>query len=228
MSSIPVQRSIFATELAAILASHGYTVEGLRRAPFTFDKQKVERLEASQRSLMYLPALSHGELMSIVLLLKLHEDERLRLYAALIALGTQRLLLDYLPPQRAWEIACEVRDAALTWLRDHGTDDDLLRRRSLREINGMDINANLHATSDDMLLTEAMTSYDEGIAAAALGLFMGETAMGRHHLERAAFLLERTKTLLQNLSPNASTSDVGTYWARETLKALAEVRAELG
>src|SRR5258706_276132 len=81
--------SIFAHELAAVLGRHDCTIESLRRAPFTFDKEKVARLDGSQRGVAQLPALSHGELMSIVLLLKLSEEERLRLYAALIALGAQ-------------------------------------------------------------------------------------------------------------------------------------------
>ena len=66
-----------------------------------------------------LPALSHGERMSYVLLLRLAKKERLRLYAALVALGAQRLLLEYLPAQRVWEISKEVRAAALIWLSQH-------------------------------------------------------------------------------------------------------------
>jgi hypothetical protein len=225
MADVPVERSIFAAELAAILAVHGHTVDGLRRAPFTFDKQKVERLEASQHTLAVLPALSHGELMSIVLLLKLRHEERLRLYAAPIALGTQRLLKDYLSPQRAWEIACEVRDAALAWLRDHGSDDDLLRRRSLRGLRGDDAS---RATGDDLLFAEALAIYDEGVTQAALGIFLGETAAGQAYLEQAIFLLERAQTLLQRLSPQRAENEDVSHWIDIVETALIESRAELG
>jgi hypothetical protein len=221
------RRSIFAFELAAVLALHNCTIESLRRAPFTFDKDKVARLDGSQRGVAQLPALSHHELMSIVLLLKLREDERLRLYAALIALGAQRLLLDYLPDQRAWEIACEVRDAALVWLRDHGSDDDLLRRRGLRDASERERPAGDEAAVANAL-AQALDVYDEGIAAAALGMLEPESAWGRERLERAASLLERAEMLLALIDGAADDDDEQRqYWAREVPRALQSVRDEL-
>ncbi len=219
------RRSIFAHELAAVLAAHGYTIEGLRRAPFTFDKEKVARLQSSQRTIGQLPALSHHELMSIVLLLKLSEEERLRLYAALIALGAQRLLLDYLSGQRAWEIACEVRDAALAWLREHKSNDDLMRRRWTRGPVGTE--DNVRQTGAAGILAQALDIYDEGTATAALGMLAPEGAWGRAQLARALVLLERAKAILVEADMAEANGENGQYWSQEIDQALQRVREEL-
>lgn len=220
------RRSIFADELAAVLQRHGHTIESLRRTPFTFDKEKVARLDGSQRGVAQLPALSHGELMSIVLLLKLSEEERLRLYAALIALGAQRLLLDYLSEQRAWEIACEVRDAALAWLKEHHSDDDLLRRRWLRsgDRGERTETEEERATS---ALAQALDAYDEGVAAAALGMLTPENAWGREHLGRAMGHLERAETLLAEADASLVSDEDRQYWMQEVDRLLQSVREEV-
>jgi hypothetical protein len=224
MSATSPQQSIFTAELVAVLTRRGHTVDGLRRVPFSFGTRTVDRLEESQRSLTHLPGLSHGDLMTIVLLLRLSEEERLRLYAALIALGAQRLLLDYISPQRAWEIACEVRDAALVWLRTHGSEDDLLRRRSQR---GITASESLETSDGALLLQAALEAYDEGVRAQALGMFLGETSDGRHSLERAVFYLERAEGLLQRLPSTGHANGESDYWLGEVRRVLDEVRAEM-
>src|SRR5713101_5223241 len=98
-------RSIFAHELEQVLQKYRCTIDDLRRKPFSLDAKKIDALQASLQQINRMPALNQGELMTIVLMLKLSEQERLQLYAAFIALGVQRLLLDYLSPQRTWEIA---------------------------------------------------------------------------------------------------------------------------
>ena len=63
----------------------------------------------------------------------------------------------------------EVRDAALAWLRDHRTGDDLFPRR--RTLHLMSNSAGIYG--DNMLFAEALDAYDEGTQLSALGVFHG-------------------------------------------------------
>ncbi len=126
------------------------------------DAKKVDRLDQSLHTIAQLPALNHGEIMTIVLQLKLSRDERLAIYAALSARGTQRLRLEYLSDARAYEIAGEVRDAALIWMRDHGDDaDDALARR-IRSLRGVvdEGEEPVPIPGDEWRFAEALDAYD--------------------------------------------------------------------
>jgi hypothetical protein len=170
----------------------------------------------------FLPALQEYELTQVVTELKLTDEERLGLYAALIALGAQRLLLDYLPPHRAWEIACEVRDAAFTWLREHRSGDDLFpRRRTLRTAPAASGEA-----GDNTLFVEALDAYDEGTQLSALGLFHGDSG-GRQMLERARLCLERATTLLHLMPDSQRGTEDWQYWAEQVEQARDLVSQEL-
>lgn len=216
--------NIFAAELEAVLRAHGTTIAALVRQPYMLDRRKVERLDASLNDVSQLPALNHGELMTIVLLLKPTPEEQLRLFAALIALGTQRLLLDYLSEPRAWEIACEVRDAAVQMLRDHRDGDDLFpRRRTLRGV----VPEPERAGGEAVLFAEAVDAYDEGIALAALAIDRGGLA-GEHLAQRAVLALERAEALMRLLPPAMQTNDADwQFWYGEITKELAEARDAL-
>jgi hypothetical protein len=212
--------NIFAAELEAVLRAHGTTIAALVRQPFSLDRRKVERLDASLNDVSQLPALNHGELMTIVLMLKPTEEERLRLFAALIALGTQRLLLDYLTEQRAWEIAGEVRDAAVQMLRDHRDGDDLFpRRRTLRR----GVPEPERVEGEATLFNEAIDAYDEGIALAALSIDRGGMA-GEHLAQRAVLALERAEALMRLLPPQFQHNEDWQFWYGEIAKELAEAR----
>jgi hypothetical protein len=212
--------NIFAAELEAVLRAHGTTIAALVRQPYMLDRRKVERLDASLNDVSLLPALNHGELMTIVLMLKPTEEERLRLFAALIALGTQRLLLDYLTEQRAWDIAGEVRDAAVQMLRDHHDGDDLFpRRRTLR--GGVPEPG--RTEGEATLFNEAIDAYDEGIALAALAIDRGGMA-GEHLAQRAVLALERAEALMRLLPPQFQHNEDWQFWYGEIAKELAEAR----
>src|SRR5260370_39470195 len=110
--------SIFAYELQNILQEQKQplSLSDLKRNPFSLDGKKVNRLVASLQRDKELPGLDQADFHTIVLGLNklgskisFTSEECLRMYAALVALGVQRLMRDYLASERAWTIANEVR-----------------------------------------------------------------------------------------------------------------------
>ncbi len=214
-------QSIFAATLVDILSRNGrsYTLDDLRRKPFSLDAKKVDRLIASNVSSATLPALAHGDLMTIVLMLKLGSDERRLLYGALIALGAQRLLLDYgLPTQRAWEIAVEVRDATTAWLAQHGGADDLLRRS---------LQGQTTETGDEALFAAALAAYDRGVAQQALAFESDAQTDNRIYLEQALVYLRHADAQLQAMSPASQKSEGWLAWHAEIATLIEEIQQEL-
>jgi hypothetical protein len=213
--------NIFAHELATILQHHHHLLMDLAKSPFSLERRKVSRLEKSFYSTEdgpeELPALNQIELMTITMMLKLNDDERFRLYAALIALGSQRMLLQYLSPQRAWEIACEVRNAAYEWLKDHRNDSDLFPRR--RTVQGNS------ATGQHGIFADILDAYDEGVALSALGLF--DSVKGKGLLRQALVCLERADYLLDLLPDSIQSGEDWHYWHQQVQAELATVRGEL-
>jgi hypothetical protein len=213
--------NIFAYELATILQHHHHLLIDLAKSPFSLERRKVARLEksfyATEDGPEELPALNQTELMTITLMLKLKDDERFRLYAALIALGSQRMLLQYLSPQRAWDIACEVRDAAYKWLKDHRNDSDLFPRR--RTVQGTG------TPGQRGIFADILDAYDEGVALSALGLF--DSIMGKDLLGQALVCLERADYLLDLLPDSIQVDEDWQYWHQMVQAELATVRGEL-
>lgn len=216
-------RSIFAYELEKIVTQHQWHIRDFAKTPLAFERRKVESLAESLYSVQRLPALSHEEIMSVVYGLKLTKEERTRIYASLIALGVQRLMLSYLTDglgskredvteqdcERAWKIAEEVRDFALEWLeqRREGGDD------IFRGTAGI-----------DRQLAPALDAYDEGVALASLGQMKDGGGEGRELLEQAQVQLARALKTLEQLSPRIQTTEDWVYWHREVRKALASVQ----
>lgn len=218
-------RSIFAYELENIVARHQLHLSDFSKSPLVFDHHKVESLAKSLSSVERLPALSHEEIMSVVYGLQLKKEERTRIYAALIALGVQRFMLTYLTDrrsskrgevteedcERAWNIAEQVRDLALTWLekrRDEG--DDLFR-------------GNVDTAQQ---LAPALDAYDEGVVLASLGQ-MKDGGEGREFLEQAQAQLARALKSLEQLSPRLQATEDWVYWHQEVRKSLASVQSVL-
>ncbi|MEO8970008.1 MAG: hypothetical protein ABI406_00220 [Ktedonobacteraceae bacterium] len=216
-------RSIFACELEKIVAQHEWHIRDFGKTPLAFERRKVESLAESLYSVKRLPALSHEEIMSVVFGLKLTKEERTRIYASLIALGVQRLMLSYLTDglgvrredvteqdcERAWQIAEEVRDFALDWLekrRDNG--DDVFRG----------------SAGVDRQLAPVLDAYDEGVALASLGQMKDGGGEGRAFLEQAQVQLARALKTLEQLSPRLHTTEDWVYWHREVRKALTSVQ----
>lgn len=216
-------RSIFAYELESIVAQHQWHIRDFGKIPLAFEHRKVESLVESLYSVKRLPALSHVEIMSVVYGLKLSKEERTRIYASLIALGVQRLMLSYLTDglnsrreevteqdcERAWKIAEEVRDFALDWLeqRREGGDD------VFRGTVGV-----------DQQLAPALDAYDEGVALASFGQMKDGGGEGREFLEQAQVHLVRALKTLEQLSPRLQTTEDWVYWHREVRKALTSVQ----
>ncbi|HVB20970.1 MAG TPA: hypothetical protein VNG51_03380 [Ktedonobacteraceae bacterium] len=219
-------RSIFASELESIVAQHQWHIRDFSKSPLAFERRKVESLAESLYSVKRLPALSHEEIMSVVFGLKLTKEERTRIYASLIALGVQRLMLTYLTDgrsskredvteqdcERAWKIAEEVRDFALDWLdqRREGGDDIF---RGPAGINRQ--------------LAPVLDAYDEGVALASLGQMKDGGGEGREFLEQARVQFSRALKTLEQLSPHLHTTEDWVYWNREVRKALASVQQVL-
>ncbi|HKD76984.1 MAG TPA: hypothetical protein VKB76_15870 [Ktedonobacterales bacterium] len=214
-------QSIFAATLVDILSRNGrsYSLDDLRRKPFSLDAKKIDRLIASNVSTTTLPALAHGDLMTIVLMLKLGSDERRLLYGALIALGAQRMLLDYgLPSHRAWEIAVEVRDTTTAWLEQHGGADDLLRRSSQGQTT---------EAGDEPLLAAALEAYDRGVAQQALAFQVDAQADNHVYLEQALVYLRHADVQLQAMSPASQNTEGWRSWHADIATLIEEIRQEL-
>lgn len=219
--------SIFASELENIVARHKLHLSDFSKSPLVFDHHKVESLVISLSSVERLPALSHEEIMSVVFGLKLTKEERTRIYASLIALGVQRLMLTYLTDgrsskrrevteedcERAWNIAEQVRDLALAWLEKRRDEGDELFRGSVD-------------TARQLAL--ALDAYDEGIALASLGQMQDGGGEGREFLEQAQAQLAHALKILEQLSPRLHTTEDWVYWHREVRKALTGVQNVLG
>ena len=217
-------RSIFAYELEAILKRRQKSLLDMTRVPLTFERKKVESLVESLKNVKRLPALNYGEIMSIVIELRLGKEERLRLRAALIALGVQRLLLDYLSPERVWQVAEEVRDAAYQWLLTvDGTKDDPFRRLRDRFIP-----AELLQGTEQVLdpLTDALEAYDEGMAFSTLGHLQGGI-QGQSLFEQARAYLTQAQKSLDLHPPSIQKTEEWAYWSEEVKKELASVEDEL-
>ena len=216
-------RSIFAWELENIVARHNWHLNQFGKRPLAFEHRKVESLVESLSSVERLPALNHEEIMSVVYGLKLSEEERRRIYASLIALGVQRLMLGYLTDglsskrdevteqdcERAWKIAEEVLDFALDWLEKRRNSGDEVFRG---------------ATPLERQLAPAIDVYDEGVALASLGQMRDGGGEGREFLVQAQAQFARALQTLGQLSPRLQTTEDWAYWHQEVRKALTSVQ----
>jgi len=203
------EQSIFAVTLDGILGKFGYTIHHLRSNPFNLDGNKIDRLEGSLTSIKTFPALNVEELTTITTFIKgMIFAERMLIYAALIAMGSQRQLIDgFLPAPRAWEIAVEVRDATHRWLLAHRSEDDLLRRQRLRRLSGNGAAAPVGGT----LLAEALDAYDEGMALHTVGIELDD----RDRLRAAAHCYDHALALLGSLAPTLQAAPDWQFWHHE-------------
>lgn len=216
-------RSIFAYELENIVAQHQWHIRDFSKSPLAFERRKVESLVESLASVKRLPALSHEEIMSVVFGLRLTKEERTRIYASLIALGVQRLMLSYLTDgrsskredvteqdcERAWKIAEEVRDFAIDWLKQRRESGDDVFRGNV---------------SVAQQLAPVLDAYDEGVTLASIGQMQDGGGEGREFLEQAQVQFARALKVLERLSPRLHTTEDWVYWNREVRKALASVQ----
>ncbi len=212
-------RSIFAYELERIVAPR--KLVDLSRVPVSLDPRKVNALVDSLKSVRRLPALNPGEIMTIVIQLKLEDDHRLHIYAALIALGVQRLLLEYLSDERAWEVSQEVRESALIWLRKQRGRDPFRRIRGLGTIQ----EPVLAETTNP--LEVALDAYDEGtvlITLSPLSVDRDEHEL----LAQAQLYFEQARSTLELLPPTVRASEEWQYWYDQVKHELEEIQDELG
>lgn len=222
--SDPYSRNIFSVELAQVLKEHKLDLSALTRKPLVFSERTVKRLNVSLSHLKPLAALNQIEIMELVKGLGLTNDEYLRIYAALIALGVQRLMLDYLTPARAWEIADEVRREVLkAQYRNPTLSIKFLTRRInrlylLQESNPSTENEASSPLSDP--LTDALDSYDEGMMLATLGALEANVDEGRMQIELAQLHLQRTQQLLVKLPASVRQTDEWMYWDEQVQKQL--------
>jgi hypothetical protein len=212
--------SIFAQTLALILEAHGRRLDDLGHVPISLESKRVARLVSSLHSSANMPGLNQGEINSIVFGLRLTEDERLRIYAGLIALGTQRELLYYMAEDRAWLIAVQVRDSVYLWLleqRDKGNDPT-------RHWRGMSSEAD---SAPDGVLSEALNAFDEATRLQTLGEFSADGEIERFRLGQAQFYLNRSARLLDALAPSVQATEEWAFWRQAVSKAEDEVQDEL-
>ena len=217
---IPYSCSIFAYELSRIIAPH-QLIE-LSRTPVSLESKKVQVLVESLKSVKRLPVLNQGEITTIVLKLNLDDDQRLQIYAALIALGVQRLLLEYLSIERAWQVAEEVRESALQWLRRQRGNDPF--RRIIR---GLGVAQEAVPAESADPLEMALDAYDEGTRLSTLGQISAGGSDGEAMLMQAKLCFERAKSMLELLPKSVRDTDGWKYWHSEVEKELEAVRDEL-
>lgn len=233
-------RSIFAVELDSILHKHKLDLTDLARKPLVFSQKTVQRLVESLTHQKPLPALNQIEIMALVRHLDLTQEEYLRIYAALLALGVQRLMLDYLPPERAWQIADEVRRAILDAEKQNPTlSIDFITRhaRPLSLTPQMEImtDADTQILTDHSVqsqsiesdpLEEALEYYDEGVRLFALGSQINvEDAQLMY--SQTQIQLKRALRLLESLPLSIRESEDWQYWHGEALKQMEAVEEEL-
>lgn len=236
------ERSIFAVELDSILHEHNPELDltALARKPLVFSQKTVQRLVKSLTNQKSLPALNQVEIMALVKHLNLTQEEYLRIYAALLALGVQRMMLIYLPPDRAWQIADEVRRAVLDAEKQNPTlSTDYLTRhiRPSHLTSQMEtmIDANVQTLIDEPVqsqslasdpLEEALEYYDEGVRLFALGSQVTiEDAQLMY--AQAQIQLKRALDLLERFPASIRESEDWQYWHGEVLKHMEAVEEEL-
>lgn len=214
------RRSIFAQTLAAILEAHGRNLDDLGRVPISLEGKRVARLASSLHNSANMPGLNQGEINSIVFGLRLTEDERLRIYAGLIALGTQRELLYYLPEDRAWQIAEQVRDSAYLWLiEQRHKGDDPTRRWRGTSTDGDSARAEA--------FSEALDAFDEAMRLQTLGEISSDGEIERLRLEQAQFYLDRSARQLDALAPSIRSTEEWAFWRQAVSRAEYDVRDQL-
>lgn len=236
------ERSIFAVELDSILHKRQLDLTALSRKPIVFSQKTVQRLVESLTHQKPLPALNQVEIMALVRHLNLTQEEYLRIYAALLALGVQRLMLDYLPPERAWQIADEVRRATLDAEKQNPLlSTDFITRRlgtlspASQTAKGIMSDADvLNQPGDDAQgqsiesdpLEETLAHYDEGVRLFALGSQISvEDAQLIY--SQAQVQLKRASRLLERLPLSIRESEDWQYWHGEMQKQLEALEEEL-
>ncbi len=218
-----LSKSIFAAELARLLENRGRALGDLARTPINLDRKKVVALEASLHDLRRLPALNHAEIMSVVFLLKLSPEEQLAIYAALIALGVQRLILTYLSPERTYQIADEIRQAAFSWLkRQHELGKNPFRRIP----PGGETTQEMIGEGEEQFLA-ALASFDEGTALAALGQASIDGESEVTLLQQAQLCYEQALARLGQMPKHVQATEEWRYWDEKAQESLRSTQEEL-
>lgn len=217
------RRSIFAETLAEVVGAHGKQLVELTHVPISLETRRVTRLVISLRSSANMPGLNPGEINSIVFGLRLTDNERLRIYAGLIALGSQRELLYYLSEDRAWQIAMQVRESTYQWLLDQRN-------------KGSDPTRRWHGTTEDLedvqdgqvgALAPALDAFDEGTRLQALAALSSDGEIERLRLEEALFHFTRAARLLDMLAPSVRAAEEWAFWRHAVSTAQIDVRDQL-
>ena len=216
----PYERSIFAVELERVLQKHQLALDtfALTRKPLAFDRKTAQRLVESLHHVTPLAALNQVEMITLVQELKITRDEFVGIYAAMLALGVQRIMLTYLPTDRAWEIADETRQAILQSNKIKILSREYLERRVLPS----------HMTPLVTLpsLDAALEHYDEGTRLHTLGSLM-DADEGQILLVQAQAHLQRSVQMLEMLPQETQKSEDWQYWHELVQHQLDEIADEL-
>lgn len=96
--------NLFARELEKVLAAHGQSLNQLE-PQLGISEEKARRLQQSLFTPKSLPVLSPDELESLEQELFLSNEEWTRLRAALLATSIERLLMERIGEDKAWQVA---------------------------------------------------------------------------------------------------------------------------
>jgi hypothetical protein len=163
----------------------------------------IKRLIQSLHSAQYRRTLNREQMRAIVEHFHLASDERILLYASLIAMLPQsQLVLFEVPVEEAWKVVSLIGDRAIEWLQ---RDDSFMRQAE----------DNLEGTADDILvaaLTPALDAYDEGIELAFGARYLPDYAGRSNWYQLALFHFAHATELLDGLSDSVKQSAEWRQW----------------
>lgn len=223
--------SILAYEVRSILKEQGYEIYDLSKKPFGLAYKRVNQFVASLSSLDHVHALTEPEICSITGPLKNERKARHRIYAALLALGVQKQMKNYLAEytdgmserdcERAWSVADEVRKAALAWIQRRLDAGDGRWRGSSNDSSDPAQESTIDA------LLDAQNEYEEGVLLASLGLEGLDPTNGQISFEYARCHLLHAQSLLDALPPSVRATAEWQELAQQVQEQLNVVEDEL-
>jgi hypothetical protein len=213
----PRRWNFFARELADILATHGASLSQLYHRT-TINPAIVSRLRQSltQRYPKYFPVLNSEQIDEIITNFQLTEEEQMRLRAAILATGIERILMDRLDPENALLATEQIYPTLLNALR--GALREIEGLGSLRTGAGMEDQHNGEDTTFDLVFE----AFDRSSLALHLS---GESASPQDRILKArqardGFLIALHE--LESLPDSVKGTEEWQVWLQEVQHGLTE------
>jgi len=200
----PRRWNLFARELEDVLAAHKVGLSQLFHRT-TFNPAIVARLRQSliQKYPKHFPILTREQLEEVITCFQLNEEEQIRLRAAILATGVERILMDRLDPDNALLATDQIFPVILNAMRTLPL-----------EIGGLGVLRKGEETDDDQNGED--TTFDlifDALDRASLALHMSfETASSQERILRARQAYEGFLVALHELESLPATSKMTEEW----------------